>query len=96
MEQSSLTVTPLQVVRMMAAVANGGYLVMPHLAADANNDGELSISDALYIINYRLQPGSTNFALYSAPEGPYPECGRVEEVTIEECPEGSHVCFPAP
>tara|TARA_B000000460_G_C21519110_1_gene394881 strand:- start:654 stop:1196 length:543 start_codon:yes stop_codon:yes gene_type:complete len=65
-------------------------------AADANNDMVLSISDALYIINYRLQPGSTNFALYSAPEGPYPECGSVEEVTIEECPEGSHVCFPAP
>jgi penicillin-binding protein 2 len=31
--QSSLTVTPLQVARMMAAVANGGYLVTPHLAA---------------------------------------------------------------
>ncbi len=30
--QSSLTVTPLQIARMMAAIANGGYLVTPHLA----------------------------------------------------------------
>ncbi len=29
--QASLTVTPLQIVRMMAAVANGGYLVTPHV-----------------------------------------------------------------
>jgi len=29
--QSSLTMTPLQVVRLMAAVANGGYLVKPRL-----------------------------------------------------------------
>ena len=30
--QSSLTVTPLQIARMMAAVANGGYLVTPFVA----------------------------------------------------------------
>ncbi len=29
--QSRLTVTPLQVARMMAAIANGGYLVRPHV-----------------------------------------------------------------
>jgi penicillin-binding protein 2 len=29
--QSRLTVTPLQIVRMMAAIANGGYLVTPHV-----------------------------------------------------------------
>ena len=33
--QGALTVTPLQVVRMMAAVANGGQLVTPHVVADA-------------------------------------------------------------
>lgn len=29
--QDKLTVTPLQIVRMMAAIANGGYLVTPHV-----------------------------------------------------------------
>lgn len=33
--QGSLTATPLQVVRMMAAVANGGKLVTPHLMEQA-------------------------------------------------------------
>ncbi len=32
--QSRLSVTPLQIVRMMAAVANGGYLITPHVARD--------------------------------------------------------------
>jgi penicillin-binding protein 2 len=31
--QGSLTATPLQVVRMIAAIANGGRLVTPHIAA---------------------------------------------------------------
>ena len=33
--QSSLTVTPLQVARVMAAIANGGYLVTPFVAKKA-------------------------------------------------------------
>jgi len=33
--QSSLTVTPLQIARMMAAIANGGYLVTPFVARKA-------------------------------------------------------------
>lgn len=32
--QGSLTVTPLQVARMMAAIASGGRLVRPHVVAD--------------------------------------------------------------
>lgn len=31
--QARLTVTPLQIARLMAAVANGGYLVTPHVVA---------------------------------------------------------------
>ena len=31
--QSRLTVTPLQIVRMMAAIANGGRLVVPHVVS---------------------------------------------------------------
>ena len=44
--QSSLTVTPLQIARLMAVVANGGYLVTPHLVSHvgsihaAGNDSE--------------------------------------------------------
>jgi penicillin-binding protein 2 len=41
--QSSLTVTPLQMLRMMAAVANDGWLVTPHVArgqgAEARGQG---------------------------------------------------------
>jgi penicillin-binding protein 2 len=32
--QSRLTVTPLQIARMMAVIANGGYLVSPHVVRD--------------------------------------------------------------
>ncbi|MBT4866467.1 MAG: hypothetical protein HON53_15290 [Planctomycetaceae bacterium] len=43
--QTRLTVTPMQVARMMAAIANGGYLVTPHVARDFGpsfGDGERS------------------------------------------------------
>lgn len=42
--QSSLLVSPLQVVRMMAAVANGGRLVTPHFAEPQHEDSTSSDS----------------------------------------------------
>ncbi len=38
--QGSLTATPLQVVRMMAAIANGGLLVTPHLVRQETSSGD--------------------------------------------------------
>jgi len=40
--QGPITVTPLQVVRMMAAVANGGTLVTPHVVERAGSSGKPS------------------------------------------------------
>jgi penicillin-binding protein 2 len=37
--QGSLLVTPLQVVRMMAAIANGGYLIAPRVARSESAEG---------------------------------------------------------
>ncbi|MGB6043440.1 MAG: penicillin-binding transpeptidase domain-containing protein, partial [Pirellulales bacterium] len=36
--QGRMTATPLQVVRMMSAIANGGYLVTPHIRLDGTSD----------------------------------------------------------
>lgn len=41
--QSKLRVTPLQIVRAMAAIANGGSLVTPHLAGEV---GPISLGDS--------------------------------------------------
>ena len=38
--QGPITATPLQVVRMMAAIANGGSLVTPHVVSDLGPDPE--------------------------------------------------------
>ena len=44
--QSRLTVTPLQIARLMAAIANDGWLVTPHVARELNasNQSEASVT----------------------------------------------------
>jgi penicillin-binding protein 2 len=57
--QGSLTTTPVQIARMMAAVANGGNLVVPHVAKDAKEAGRLPIAglqpDALAAVREGLE-----------------------------------------
>jgi penicillin-binding protein 2 len=61
--QGTLTVTPVQIVRLMAAIANGGQLVTPHVAAGLGlpSDPGDSLSDsdaaALAIAPPRQIPG---------------------------------------
>jgi penicillin-binding protein 2 len=38
--QGTLTATPLQIVRLFAAIANGGYLITPKLLRDQIDDGD--------------------------------------------------------
>jgi penicillin-binding protein 2 len=45
--QGTLTVTPLQVLRMMAAVANGGRLVRPHVMAQEGGAAESQTTDRI-------------------------------------------------
>ncbi len=46
--QSTLTTTPLQIARMMAAIANGGLLVTPHLAT-TGGPTSLDLSDGEFV-----------------------------------------------
>jgi penicillin-binding protein 2 len=62
--QSTLTATPLQVARLMAAVANGGYLVTPHVAAGARSSDESAAGD------------SSEFDAFTAPRRPVPGLGQ--------------------
>lgn len=77
--QSSLEATPLQIVRMMAAVANGGLLVTPHLAsrlglpelAEGQSTAELSelTDDPIQIPPPTPIPGLEASALATIREG---------------------------
>ena len=55
--QSKLTVTPLQIVRAMAAIANGGNLVTPHLAAESG-PSLMNESSSIRRSPSNLQPAS--------------------------------------
>jgi penicillin-binding protein 2 len=46
--QGTLTATPLQIVRMMAAVANGGRIVTPRIRGQGTGDGERGAGEVAF------------------------------------------------
>ncbi len=68
--QAQLTVTPLQVVRMMAAIANGGYLVTPHVVRETWGSGPgTTASDSALLHPRRKIPGLTEETLAQVRDG---------------------------
>ncbi len=68
--QSSLTVTPLQMVRVMAAIANGGWLVTPHVvSADGMARTATDIDDRPQDLSRRRISGLTEETLARVREG---------------------------
>jgi penicillin-binding protein 2 len=58
--QGPLTVTPLQMARVVAAIGNGGFLVTPHVVDRAMDQaGQFSISDQPAFASPRPIPGLT-------------------------------------
>ncbi|HEV3136987.1 MAG TPA: penicillin-binding transpeptidase domain-containing protein [Pirellulales bacterium] len=69
--QGAFTATPLQVVRMYAAIANGGYLITPRLTrsdAIASPSGENAVDEGQISESLRI-PGLTPGALDAVREG---------------------------
>jgi hypothetical protein len=54
-------------------------------AADCNADGHVAIADAIFLLMHLFNGGSD-------PAEPFPSCGRVSGLPIDECPVGSSNC----
>ncbi|MCP4173365.1 MAG: hypothetical protein GY758_21620, partial [Fuerstiella sp.] len=68
--QSSLTITPLQMARVMAAIANGGWLVTPHVvSADGTARTATDIDDRPRDLSRRRISGLTDGTLARVREG---------------------------
>jgi penicillin-binding protein 2 len=68
--QGQLTVTPIQIARLMAAIANGGYLVTPRLVIDEGAvDGDAASADQRPAIKPRRVPGFETSTLLPVREG---------------------------
>jgi penicillin-binding protein 2 len=92
--QGYLQVTPLQITRMFAAIANGGYLVKPHVLTDsAIEQKSLNIkSENLKVIQQGLRAvvdGGTGAALNSPTIPP----GAGKSGTAEVPPKPNHIWF---
>jgi penicillin-binding protein 2 len=68
--QSRLTVTPIQMARLLAFVANGGWLVTPHVVSDEGTARQASeIDDSPFLQSRHRIPGVTKETLAAVREG---------------------------
>jgi len=72
------------VATLHALFAGGPPAECPE-AADCNDSGEVDIADAIYTLEYLFNRGP-------APPEPFPDCGEVEGLSVEDCPTGSTAC----
>lgn len=61
-------------------------------AADADGDGSVKLTDAMFLFLYQLQVGHSSNDLAPAPPAPFPSCGTTPDATLENCPLGSTTC----
>jgi penicillin-binding protein 2 len=54
--QKDIAVTPLQMTRLYALIANGGYLVTPHLVEDVEQPSSPSSSDRKVLLRFGAKP----------------------------------------
>ncbi|MFM7055693.1 MAG: peptidoglycan D,D-transpeptidase FtsI family protein [Planctomycetota bacterium] len=67
--QSQLTVTPLQLARLTACIANGGWLVTPHIASDDGRSMLLEDASGTRIAERRRVEGVDDVQLQAIREG---------------------------
>jgi len=67
--QSRLTVTPLQLARLMACIANGGWLVTPHIASDDGQSILLDDADGVSLPQNRRVEGIDEASIEAVREG---------------------------
>ncbi len=70
---------------MLNDLFRGGVRTACRISMDCNNDNMGDISDAVYSLSFGFLGGPP-------PDAPYPECGTDDDITPENCPEGSTRC----
>jgi hypothetical protein len=72
-------------VWMLSALFQGGGASKCREAFDCDHNGNIQIADAVYLLNHLFLGGTE-------PGAPYPTCGRVRGLSLEDCPLGSSNC----